>query len=68
MPEEHRRLILNQTSVVSLRLSNVSESGKIHREILVRTTGRDQTFGALLPDDVKRYIAAVIQRKCSGVV
>jgi len=46
----------------------VSESGKIHKEILVRTTGTDQTFGTLLPDDVKRYIAAVIQRKCSGVV
>jgi hypothetical protein len=62
-----RRFSYNQNSLVSLQMSNMRTNDVPQKAILVRTDGTDFLFGAMLKQDAKQFIAAVILKHI-GVV
>ncbi len=52
----------NRESVIALRQTQVKVNNVPQTGILVRHDGRDFLFGALLREDAKRYIAAMIMK------
>jgi hypothetical protein len=58
-----RTFSYNQTTIVSLKMTKVSVNDQPQAGVLVRTDDQDFLFGALIPEDAKRFIAAAILRE-----
>jgi hypothetical protein len=58
-----RYFTYNRNTIVSMRITTVRINEQPQKGILVRTDDVDFVFGALIKDDAKRFIAAVILQK-----
>jgi hypothetical protein len=63
-----RRFQYDRSSIVSMRLTNISHNHVRQQGICVRTDGKDFTFGTMLKDDAKEYVAAAIMREVSNMM
>lgn len=61
-----RRQAYDQTSNVSLQLSNVRVNNVLQQVICLETGGQVLKFGSMIPKEAKDYLAAVVRQTVAG--
>jgi hypothetical protein len=61
-----RRFSYDRGTLVSIRMTSMTVNDRPQKGVFVRTGETDFVFGAMLPEETKRFIAAVIMREAAG--
>jgi len=60
-----RRFVCNRNTQVSIRPTNIQNNGVPQKAICIQNGAAEFTFGALLKNEAKQFIAATIQRQAN---